>query len=128
MLLLQLAVQFAPDVSSLVAVRLLMALGGCVGLVTSRAIVRDLFPPEDTAKILSQLVLIMGVAPIIAPTIGGFVNTWLGWRWIFGVMAITVLILMTAIIWLLPETKSADTSISLRLKNILPAYLTVLKN
>jgi DHA1 family bicyclomycin/chloramphenicol resistance-like MFS transporter len=118
----------APGINSLVTIRLLMALGGCVGLVTSRAIVRDLFPPEDTAKILSQLVLIMGVAPIIAPTIGGLVNTLLGWRWIFGLMSVAALVLMTIIIRFLPETKEPDASISLRLENIFPAYLTVLKH
>jgi DHA1 family bicyclomycin/chloramphenicol resistance-like MFS transporter len=68
----------------LIAFRLLMALGGCVGMVAARAIVQDLFPPEDTVKVISTLILIMGVAPIIAPTIGGFVNIWLGWRWVFG--------------------------------------------
>ena len=73
---------FAPHINVLIAVRLLMALGGCVGLVASRAMVQDLYPPEDTAKILSVLVLVMGVAPIVAPTIGGLINTGLGWRWV----------------------------------------------
>lgn len=118
----------APDIYFLVAIRLLMALGGCVGMVAARAIVRDLFPPEDTAKILSVLVLVMGIAPIIAPTIGGFVNTWLGWRWVFGVMALISLLLIAGVSMILPETKTADHGISLRLQTILPEYVAVLRN
>lgn len=118
----------APDVHLLIGARLFMALGGCVGMVAARAIVRDLFPPEDTAKILSILVLVMGVAPIIAPTIGGFVITALGWRWVFGVMGLIALAILFFVNWLLPETKDADPTVSLQFRTILPEYFTVLKN
>jgi DHA1 family bicyclomycin/chloramphenicol resistance-like MFS transporter len=118
----------SPSLGFLVTVRLLMALGGCVGMVAARAIVRDLFPPEDTAKILSVLVLVMGVAPIIAPTMGGFVNTWLGWRWVFGVMALIAFALIFAVRLLLPETKTADPAVSLKIRTIVPEYAAVLKN
>lgn len=118
----------APDINFLIGVRLFMALGGCVGMVAARAVVRDLFPVKDTAKILSILVLVMGVAPIIAPTIGGFVNTWLGWRWVFGVMALISLILITAVRLILPETKENDPTISLKIGTILPEYAAILKN
>ena len=118
----------SPSINFLITIRLFMALGGCVGMVASRAIVRDLFPPQDIAKILSLLVLVMGVAPIIAPTIGGFVNTWIGWRWVFGVMALIGLMLICGVKWLLPETKVPDPQISLNVKYIWPEYLAVLKN
>src|SRR5690606_5872478 len=77
---------FAPSVEWLIGLRLLLALGGCVGMVASRAVVRDVFPVEDIPKAFSMLVLVMGVAPIIAPTIGGFVTAALGWRYIFIVL------------------------------------------
>jgi DHA1 family bicyclomycin/chloramphenicol resistance-like MFS transporter len=115
-------------IGMLIAVRLFMALGGCVGMVAARAIVRDLFPPEDTAKILSILVLVMSVAPIIAPTIGGFVNGWLGWRWVFGVMGLIALGLIAAVKFYLPETKAADASVNLSLKAIIKEYLAVGSN
>lgn len=118
----------APGINLLIAIRLFMALGGCVGMVAARAMVRDLFPPEDTAKILSVLVLVMGVAPIIAPTIGGGVNTLMGWRWVFGVMGLISLILIVAVKWFLPESKPADVSVSMKLKVIVPEYLAILKN
>jgi DHA1 family bicyclomycin/chloramphenicol resistance-like MFS transporter len=118
----------ASDINLLISIRLFMALGGCVGMVAARAIVRDLFPVKDTAKILSVLVLVMGVAPIIAPTIGGFVNTWMGWRWVFGVMALISLVLIIAVRFILPETKQPDPGISLKLGTILPDYFAVLQN
>ncbi|WP_207423056.1 multidrug effflux MFS transporter [Desertivirga brevis] len=116
------------SITSLVVVRLFMALGGCVGMVAARAIVRDIFPSEETAKILSTLVLVMGIAPIIAPTIGGIVNNLLGWPWVFGVMATIALTILIAVKWLLPETKAEDKFISLKVSKIFPEYLTVLKN
>ncbi len=116
------------SIGMLVAVRLLMALGGCVGMVAARAMVRDLFSPEDTAKVLSQLVLIMGVAPIIAPSIGGFINSTFGWRWVFGAIAIIALLLTAAVNWLLPETKQADSTVSLAPKHLLAEYGAVFKN
>ncbi|WP_207535578.1 multidrug effflux MFS transporter [Desertivirga arenae] len=115
-------------ITSLVVVRLFMALGGCVGMVVARAIVRDIFPSEETAKILSTLVLVMGIAPIIAPAIGGIVNNLLGWRWVFGVMAMIALTILVAVKWILPETKAEDKSISLKVAKILPEYFNVLKN
>jgi DHA1 family bicyclomycin/chloramphenicol resistance-like MFS transporter len=118
----------APDIHFLITVRLFMALGGCVGMVAARAVVRDLFPVEDTAKILSILVLVMGVAPVIAPTIGGFVNAWLGWRWIFGVMALISLVLILAVRSILPETRENDPSVLLKIGIILPQYASILRN
>lgn len=115
-------------INALIATRLIMALGGCVGLVASRAVVRDLFPAEEIAKVLSLLVLVMGVAPIIAPTIGGLVNSGLGWRWVFGVMAIISLALIVAVRGRLPETKEADPTVSLKLRNLGLEYGAVLKN
>lgn len=119
---------FCVSIDFLIAIRLLMALGGCVGLVASRAIVRDIFLPSDTARVLSQLVLVMGLAPIVAPTIGGFVTTWLGWRWVFGVMGFIAVTLIATIVWLLPETKKADQSVSLKISKIGTEYVTLLQH
>jgi DHA1 family bicyclomycin/chloramphenicol resistance-like MFS transporter len=114
--------------SQLVIARLFMALGGCVGMVAARAVVRDLFPPHDTAKVLSILVLVMGLAPLIAPSIGSVVNIAWGWRWLFGLMGIMALSMLIAVIFLLPESKAADTSVSLNLKQVLIEYRQVLSN
>ncbi|MDR1789297.1 MAG: MFS transporter, partial [Opitutaceae bacterium] len=61
----------APDVGTLTAGRLLMALGGAAGMVLSRAVVRDLFSGREVAEVFSLLMVIMGAAPILAPLLGG---------------------------------------------------------
>lgn len=73
----------APGIASLVGFRFAQALGGCAALVVPRAVVRDLFDPQASARVFSQLVLVMGAAPILAPLAGGYVLTLWGWRAIF---------------------------------------------
>ena len=62
---------YATSADALIWLRLLQALGSCSGMVASRAMVRDLFPVEENAKVFSLLMLVVGVSPIIAPTAGG---------------------------------------------------------
>ena len=71
----------------LAAVRFVQALGGCAEMVVSRAIVRDLFDDKQAAKVFSSLMLVMGMAPILAPLLGGFLAVHFGWRAIFGLLA-----------------------------------------
>jgi MFS transporter, DHA1 family, multidrug resistance protein len=70
----------APNVDSLIALRLLQALGGCAGMVIVRAVVRDLYPPQEMARVLSSLMLVMGIAPILAPMVGGLIFVAFGWQ------------------------------------------------
>jgi DHA1 family bicyclomycin/chloramphenicol resistance-like MFS transporter len=118
----------APTLNTLILFRFIMALGGCAGLVASRAIVRDLFPSDEMAKVLSQLILVMAVAPIVAPSIGSFVNELLGWRWVFGTLAVIALTIIIAVIIGLPETKDADASVSTKLNKIWQEYSVVFRN
>ena len=77
----------APNVASLIVFRFLQALGGCAPLVVPRAVVRDYFDARGSARMLSVLMLVMGMAPILAPLIGGQLLVHLGWRSIFGLLA-----------------------------------------
>ena len=119
---------FVPTVEWLIGLRLLLALGGCVGMVASRAVVRDVFPVKDIPKVFSMLMLVMGVAPIIAPTVGGFVTANFGWRFIFVVLAAIGLSVLLLIVFLLPESKGPDPTMSLRPKRVLGDFLSVLRN
>jgi DHA1 family bicyclomycin/chloramphenicol resistance-like MFS transporter len=76
------------DVPSLVGLRFLQALGGCAEMVIARAIVRDLFDDRQAAKVFSSLVLVMGLAPILAPLAGGWLAGHVGWRAIFWALAL----------------------------------------
>ena len=95
---------FSDSVEMLIVFRFVQALGGCVGMVAPNAVVRDLFPVEQSARVFSMLILILGVSPILAPTFGGYMVAAWGWKPIFFVLAIiTAIILITVFIWL-PET------------------------
>lgn len=118
---------FAPSVQWLIGLRLLLALGGCAGMVASRAVVRDVFPVKEIPGVYSSLVLVMGVAPIVAPTIGGFVTAHFGWRYIFAVLSGIGLLVLLTVGWLLPESRGADPSLSLRPRRVLGDFISVLK-
>lgn len=119
---------FSPSVEILVGLRFFLALGGCVGMTGSRAVVRDLFSGSEIARMLSMLMMVFGVAPIIAPTIGGFVVTGLGWRYIFVVLASIAALVFIAVRRFLPESKGPDKSVSLRPKSVVLEYTSVFKN
>jgi DHA1 family bicyclomycin/chloramphenicol resistance-like MFS transporter len=118
---------FAHSVEVLRVLRFLQAIGGCVGLVAPRAIIRDLFPVSENAKIFSWLILILGVSPLIAPTTGGYVTTHFGWHAIFIILTIIAVLLFVAVAIWLPESKQPDPSFSLRPKPILNSFRRVLQ-
>lgn len=78
----------APNIETLIALRFVQAVGGCAGIVIARAMVRDLFDREASAKVFSLLTLVLGVAPILAPLLGGYVLKFFGWRAIFGILVV----------------------------------------
>ncbi|RKH14352.1 Bcr/CflA family efflux MFS transporter [Corallococcus sp. CA047B] len=94
----------APSAGVLAAWRFVQALGGSVGMVSSRAIVRDLHSGAAAARMMSRLVLVMGLAPILAPLLGGWVLHASGWRTIFWSHAVIGLIALGAVFAILPET------------------------
>ena len=118
---------FSYSIESLIALRFLQALGGCVGMVASRAIVRDLFDVEENAKIFSLLMLVIGISPIIAPTLGGYVTTALGWRYIFLILTLIGIIILVLVKFLLPESKEPDAAYSLKPRFILRKFAGVFK-
>lgn len=106
--LASLACALAPSLEWLIAARFVQALGGCAGMVVSRAVVRDLCDPINSAKVFSQLMLVMGVAPILAPLAGGLLLSAFGWPSIFICLALFSLICLLALAKWLPETLAKD--------------------
>ncbi|MER6980547.1 multidrug effflux MFS transporter [Streptomyces carpinensis] len=97
----------APDVEMLVALRLAQGLAGAAGIVIARAVVRDLYDGVAMARFFSTLMLISGVAPIVAPLIGGQILRFTDWRGVFAVLTV-VGALLGAVVWTkLPETLPA---------------------
>ena len=102
--LASLACALATSLEQIILARFVQALGGCVGLVASRVIVRDLCDPPTTAKVFSRLLLIMGLAPILAPLLGGFLLTLSGWPSIFFTLAAFGAATWWTVLRHLPET------------------------
>ncbi|MGV9285530.1 multidrug effflux MFS transporter [Streptomyces sp. NPDC003730] len=95
---------FAPTVEVLVAFRLVQGLAGAAGIVISRAVVRDLYDGVAMARFFSTLMLISGVAPVVAPLIGGQILRFTDWRGVF-VVLVVVGVALGALVWArLPET------------------------
>jgi DHA1 family bicyclomycin/chloramphenicol resistance-like MFS transporter len=122
------ACAMAMSVETLILFRFLQALGGCVGMVASRAMVRDLFEVKDNAKVFSTLMLVVAVSPIIAPTLGGFISANFGWRYIFWMLIIVIALIIAGIYFLLPESKKPDTNFSLKPKAILSGFAEIIKH
>lgn len=115
------------NVESLVALRFVQALGGCAAQVACMAMVRDLFPARETAKIISLLILVISASPLLAPSVGVFVSTHLGWQAVFIVLG-SYAFVMLVISWrLLPDGHPPDPSVSLRPAPISRNYVWVLK-
>jgi MFS transporter, DHA1 family, multidrug resistance protein len=119
---------FAQSVNALIIFRLLQAIGGCVGMIAARAMVRDLFEVKENAKVFSLLMLVVSVSPIIAPTLGGVITAALGWRYVFAMLILVVLLILACTYFYLPESKKPDPNFSLKPAPILRNFASVLKH
>lgn len=115
-------------VENLIIMRFLQAIGGCAGMVSAQAIVRDIFPVEKTAQAMSLLVLVIAVSPMIAPTLGGFVTAAYDWHWVFIILAALTAIIWIATVIVLPAGALPDKEVSLKPKQVWRSYLKVLEN
>ena len=127
-LLASIGCAMATSVDSLIIFRLLQALGGCAGMVAARAIVRDLFEVKENAKIFSMLMLVVAVSPIIAPTLGGYVTSLFGWRYVFAILIVIDVGIIAGVYFLLPESKKPDLDFSLKAGAIIKNFAGIIKH
>lgn len=102
------ACMLAPSLEWLVAARFIQALGGCAGMVVSRAVVRDLCDPVASARVFSRLMLVMGLAPILAPAGGGLLLELAGWQAIFAALGLFAALCLLLVWRYLPETRPRE--------------------
>ncbi|HGY9627931.1 multidrug effflux MFS transporter [Pseudomonas juntendi] len=105
--LASLACAYAPNLDTLILARFVQALGGCAGMVLSRAIVSDKCDAVASAKVFSQLMLVMGLAPILAPMLGGVLVNLAGWQSIFLALSLFSAACLLAVSLGLPESLPA---------------------
>ena len=95
---------FAPTLGSLIVLRFAQALGACAGIVIARSVVRDLFDQRESARMYSLLMLVMGLAPILAPLVGGQLLLFFGWRSIFLTLSGFGVLCLALVVWGLRES------------------------
>ncbi|MDB5464202.1 MAG: drug resistance transporter, Bcr/CflA subfamily [Phenylobacterium sp.] len=118
---------FAASPAMLIGGRFVQALGACAGGVVARAVVRDRFGHTETARMLSLLMLIMGLAPILAPLLGGALLGLGGWRLNFWFMAAFGVAVGLAALFRLKESRSEETTAHAQTESPLQAYLALLR-
>lgn len=118
----------APSIEALIAGRFLQALGACCGPVVGRAVVRDLYPREQAARVLSYMASAMALAPMVAPIIGGWAFSLWGWRSNFVILALFGLVLLAGVLRLLAETNRHRDPAALRPARMLQTYGLLLRH
>jgi DHA1 family bicyclomycin/chloramphenicol resistance-like MFS transporter len=119
---------YSTSIDTLIILRFIQAIGSCAAGVASMAMVRDIFPLKDNAKIFALLILILGASPMIAPTIGGYVTIYWGWHLIFVILGGMALLILLTVIFFLPESYKPDPTYSLKPAPIINSFIQVLKD
>lgn len=119
---------WAKSVEMLIFLRFLQALGACAGIVIARAIVSDLFRAEEAAGIYSSMMMISGVAPILAPIIGGSILGAIGWEAIFYLLAFLGMIVLLSSFLGISETREPSKRSALKLSKALASYSSLLRH
>jgi DHA1 family bicyclomycin/chloramphenicol resistance-like MFS transporter len=123
-----LACAFAPSVDWLIAGRFAQALGCCAGMVVARAVVRDRYDHRDSARIFSLLTLVLAVAPLVAPTVGGWLANSISWRAVFVALALIGAAIGAAVLFRLDESRSDATAAKARGESMIGAYWDLLRS
>ncbi|MGL1922416.1 MAG: multidrug effflux MFS transporter [Hyphomicrobiales bacterium] len=121
-----LACSFAVNIEQLIIGRIFQAIGGCTGVVITRAIVRDLYQRDKAASILGYMTMVMALAPLTSPTIGGFIDQYSSWRGTFYFVSVMGIILFIFSFKGLHETNHNRIQ-SINVVEIASKYLILLK-
>ena len=117
----------ADTITDIVFWRVFQALGACTGPMLARAMIRDLFSRTRAAQMLSTLVIIMAIAPIAGPLMGGQLIRFASWHVIFWLLVV-VGVLMFASLWWLPETLKEEKRVNASVKGAFKNYASLLRN
>ncbi|TZF91345.1 multidrug effflux MFS transporter [Cognatilysobacter lacus] len=116
------------DLPTLLAFRALQGLSSGVGLIVGRAVIRDVLQGHDAQRLMSQVSMIFGIAPAIAPVIGGWILGWSRWPMIFWFLVVFALVLVAAAWLVLPETHPPASRLPLVPRSLLRDYAAIFVN
>jgi len=118
----------APDLATLLAFRALQGLSAGVGLIVGRAVIRDVLHGDDAQRLMSQVSMIFGIAPAIAPIIGGWILGWSRWPAIFWFLVAFSVVLLAGTWRMLPETHPPEARLKVRPARLARDYFAILLN
>ena len=118
---------YVNDIDTFIGLRFIQAVGSCAATVASVSMVRDLFPVRDTPKVFSLLMLVVGLSPMLAPTVGGYVTEYYGWHAVFFILMCMGIVIMIAAQLGLPNSFKPDHTISLKPRPIILNFLSIAK-
>jgi DHA1 family bicyclomycin/chloramphenicol resistance-like MFS transporter len=116
------------SIGALVFFRAVQGLSAGSGMVVSRAIIRDMFPPADAQRVMSQVTIYFGIAPAVAPLVGGFLYAHTGWHAIFWLLVVLGAMLWVACWRVLPETLQPSARQSFHPAHLLSGYWQLLRS
>lgn len=116
----------ASTVEELIVFRFFQAMGACCAPTLGRAIVRDVYPPQDAVKALAYVSSLMAIAPVVAPSLGGFLITYVDWRFLFWLLVFFGVVAMLLTQFCVPE--SLPEKQSLKLTKIFANYAALLRH
>lgn len=119
---------FAMSENTLIAARVLQALGGCVGVVIARAAIRDCFDTMTSVQALAHMTLILGLAPILAPIVGALLLQFFNWHFIFILLALIGFLTLIFVHFAFKETLPEERRLHLNIGQIFILYGNILKD
>ncbi len=119
---------FATDIAVLGIARGLQGVGAAAGMVVALAVVGDLFDDSTAATVMSRLMLVLGVAPVVAPSLGAAVLLQASWHWVFAALVVMAGALLVLAVLALPETLPREHRRPLKVGGIVSTYLELLRD
>ena len=119
---------FSQDEWSLMLARVLQALGGCVGVVIARAAIRDRLTPEASAQAFASMMMVMTIAPIIAPSLGAIILKFFSWHALFMSLALIGMLCLICIHFFFDETLAPERRLKLNFNQVLALYASIFKD
>ncbi|CAM4076752.1 multidrug effflux MFS transporter [Acinetobacter pragensis] len=119
---------FAQNEWSLIAARILQALGGCVGVVIARAAIRDRLDMQASAQAFSSMMIVMGIAPIIAPAMGSLILKFFSWHAVFAALSFMGVVCLFCVHFFFKESLPVSRRLNLSFQQVLLLYAAIFKD
>lgn len=126
-ILASLACYYVTSIDYFILLRFIQAVGSCGASVAAITMVRDLFPVKEIPKVFAKLMLVLGLSPMLAPTLGGYITEDFGWHMVFLVLTFMGIGVLLASKFFLKSTYVPDKSLSLKPNAIINNFIAVLK-